>query len=94
MLSLSDYAVLICHVLCCAMLRCVVNYIGVRCSIILFLLHWSAGIAVLHVQGNYLHVFLSLLLCRLKGSKGNASSHCPNILVVLAPTGGGECTEG
>ena len=70
--------------------------LGICCSTILLLLRWSAVITVLQVQGSFcamlLHVFLSVLHCISKGFKGKASLHCPNILVVVAPTGGGECT--
>lgn len=64
-LSLSD-----CAVLFCAVLRCVVNYVGTCCSNNLSLLHCFPVIAVLQVQGKFLavllHVFLSLLHCRFK----------------------------
>ncbi len=71
--------------------------VGICCLTILLLLHWSAGIAALQLQGDFcaitLHVFLPLLHCTSKGFKGKASLHCPNILVV-APIGGGECSQG
>lgn len=88
---------LFCSGMCCAESN-VVDYVDTCCSSILSLLRRSPGIAVLQVQGNLcavlLHVFLSLLHGRFKEFKGQASSHCPKILLVLAPTGDGECAEG